>query len=400
MKDTFVMEDVSIFKGNGDIIENGAIYIENGIVKEIGKIKEINVTEDIPVIPGKGRWITPGFINAHVHVIMEPADPESNIKVETPQRRTIRSAENLKKYLYSGVTYIRDAGGPDYANIETQRCLREGMIEGPGMLTPVRALSITGGHGKQWARICDGQEEVRKAVREMVAAGADVIKVIASNTDTDEFMFTQEEIRMAVEEAGRAGKKTMAHATSLKGIRNAVLAGIDSIEHASRLDDALIEEILKRNVYIVPTLSASYFSLKYYRQAGYPEEFIAEREASWEKSVESFQKALKAGVKIAFGTDSGTRNNFHEKNLYELILMVRYGMTPEQALTAATITAAELLGIAADYGTLKAGKKADFVVFESNPLENIEIIMKPLEIYQGGKNILIGKYCKLKEGIS
>ncbi len=385
MKNTFVMEDVSIFTGGGDIIENGAIYIEKGIVKDIGKGKK---TGGVPVISGKGRWITPGFINAHVHVIMEPKDPDSNIRVETPQRRTVRAVENLKKYLYSGITYIRDAGGPDYANIEAEKCLREGIIEGPGMLTPVRALSITGGHGKQWARICDGKEEVRKAAREMVAAGADVIKVIASNTETDEFMLTQEEIRMAVEEAGRAGKKTMAHATSLRGIRNAVLAGIESIEHASRLDDAIIEEILKRNVYIVPTLSASYFSLEYYRQAGYPEEFIAQREASWEKSVESFKKALKAGVKIAFGTDSGTRNNLHEKSLYELVLMVRHGMTQEQALTSATKTAAELLGIEGDYGTLKAGKKADFVVFESNPLENIEIVMKPLEIYQGGRNIL------------
>lgn len=387
MSQSIVVKGISIFTGNGSVIENGTVVIENGIIKAVGGLNEVKIPHSADIINGSGKWIIPGLINAHVHVIMEPEDPDSNIRVETTQRRSIRAAENLKKYLHSGVTYIRDAGGPGYANIEAEFCLKEGIIEGPGMQTAVRALSITGGHGKQWARICDGREEIRKATREMVAEGADVIKVIASNTDTDEFMFTREEIEMAVEEAGRAGKKTMAHATSLQGIRNAVLAGIGSVEHASRLDDEIISEIIKRNVAIVPTLSASFFSLEYYKQAAYPAEFIREREAAWDKTVESFQKALKAGVRIVFGTDSGTRNNLHDKSPFELVLMVRYGMTPEQAVLSATKHAAELLGIDKDYGTLEAGKKADFILFKENPLDNIEAVLRPVQIYQGGRKI-------------
>lgn len=389
MGKTIFLKGATIISGHGNApIENGGLLIDGERIARLGPVEDIPVPEGARIVDLSGRWLLPGLINTHVHIIMEPRDPDSNIRVESVQRRTARAIQNLGKYLRSGVTFLRDADGPDFVNIEIRKCLEDGIIEGPGLVTVGKALTITGGHGKQWARECDGREEVRKAVREQVNAGSDIIKVIASNNPDDEFMFTREEIEAAVEEAHRARKKTMAHATSLAGIKNAVFAGVESIEHASVLDDEVIEAMLERGTYIVPTLSASYFGIEYLRQSGAPARLIEAKEEARQIAVESFRKAYRAGVKIAFGTDSGTRLNLHENSAFELALMAEYAMTPMEAIVASTRTAAELLGIDHRYGTLEEGKAADIVVLEGNPLQDIRRLQHPAGVYKSGKRVV------------
>lgn len=383
----------SLIDGKGGApIKDAGLLVEDKIIVKMGKAEEFQIEQDVKVVDLNGKTVMPGMINCHVHIIMEPGgDPNAILSSESDAKAALRGVRNLKKHLKSGVTFFRDMGGANGVDLDIRDFVNKGLVEGPNFLASGKVLTMTGGHGWQMGRECDGVDEVRKAAREQLRAGADIIKIMATGgvmtpgVEPGSPQLTYEEIAVAVEEAHKAGKKTATHAQGTTGIKNAVRAGIDSVEHGIFLDDEVIQMMVERGTYLVPTLVAPYFIVVNGVEKGIPAYAVEKSKRVMDSHVKSFQKALKAGVKIAMGTDAGTPFNLHDKSAYELKLMVEAGMTPMQAIVAATKTASELLGIDADYGTLEEGKFADFIVLGEDPLENIETLLQVEEVYKHGK---------------
>jgi len=330
-------------------------------------------------------------------------------RISTPfSLNFFNSVRNMRRTLDAGITSVRDAGGADRG---VKQAVETGVVPGPRMQISITALGITGGHTDGWnasgittnlfpaypgnpSGICDGVEEVRKKVREVLRAGAEIIKVcstggVLSPTDHPEFtQFTEEELRVMVQEGQfRRGVKVMAHAQGADGIKNAVRAGIHSIEHGIFLDDEAIDLMLEHGTYLVPTLLAPVAVLEIGEQGRMPEYGVRKARETVDAHKESIEKAYKAGVKIAMGTDAGVMP--HGTNLRELGLMADLGMSPMEVLMATTKVAAECLGWEEDLGTLEAGKLADVVISRTNPLDdlrslednnNIALVMKGGEV--------------------
>lgn len=374
----------------GDPIEQGIVVLEGKTIHFVGSEQDYSISGDEQVIDAKGGSILPGFIDAHVHVMMEYAPVQK--RLETPfSFKYYQAAEYLKNTLHAGITSVRDALGAD---LGVKKAVEDGLIIGPRLQLSINALTITGGHGDGYTvsgqtvellqadypgmpdGMADGVEEVRKKTREMLRAGAEVIKVhatggVLSATDHPEFtQFSLDELKVIVEEAQfRKGVKVMAHAQGAEGIKNAVLAGIHSIEHGIFLDDEAIELMKEKGTYLVPTLLAPVAVLELAEKVGMPESSVEKSRQVIEIHKESVSKAYKAGVKIAMGTDAGVMA--HGTNLRELELMTEAGLSPMESIVATTKTAAECLGWEDQVGTLEEGKLADILIVKGNPLENI-----------------------------
>jgi len=341
-------------------------------------------------IDAGGGWILPGLIDTHVHLMLEGIDIPRLLT--TPfSLRFYHALDHMRRTLDAGITTVRDAGGADLGVKQAQAA---GLVAGPRMQISITALSTTGGHGDGWmpsgmaleifppypgmpVNTCDGVEQVRQKVREVLRAGAEVIKVCAtggvlSPTDHPEFtQFSEAELRVMVEEgAYRRGVKVMAHAQGAEGIKNAVRAGIHSIEHGIYLDDEAIELMLAHGTFLVPTLLAPLSVVEQAESKGnMPEYGVRKARETIEIHSESIERAYRAGVTIAMGTDAGVMP--HGTNLRELGLMCQIGMSPMEALVATTKTAAACLGWQDRVGTLEPGKLADVVVTKTDPLANI-----------------------------
>ena len=386
-------EGFTLIDGTGrEPLENAGLLIEDRNIIKVGKIDEFNIEEKTVIVDLSGKTVVPGMIDCHVHITMEPiGDPDSLLSKESSAKTAIRGTSKLKKMLMSGITYFRDLGGPDGIDIDIRDSVREGLVEGPEFLVSGKPIVMTGGHGWQFGGECDGVHEVRKAAREQLKAGADVLKIMATGgvmtpgVEPGSPQLTKEEMEVAVKEAHRAGKKTASHAQGTTGIKNAILAGIDSIEHGIFLDDEAIELMIERDVYLVPTLVAPFFIVENGVNGGIPEYVVEKANRVMDSHRKSFRMAKEAGVKIAMGTDAGTPFNVHGKYPHELKLMVEAGMTPMEAIVASTKYSSELLGIDKKYGTLEEGKTADFLVLKENPLENLDTLFEIDQVYKLGK---------------
>lgn len=379
-----------VIDGNGGVpLQNGVVVIENDLIVFVGN--EGDYTDEVEeIIDVEGATIVPGFIDTHVHMMMEYSSVQN--RLETPfSYKFYQAIEYMKKTLDAGITSVRDALGTD---LGVKKAVEDGIVKGPRMQLSINALTITGGHGDGYTTSgqtvellqadypgmpdgkADGIEEVRKRTREMLRAGAEVIKVhatggVLSATDHPEFtQFSLEELKVIVEEAKfRKGVKVMAHAQGAEGIKQAVKAGIHSIEHGIFLDDEAIELMKEHGTYLVPTLLAPVAVLELAKETGMPDSAVQKSKEVIEIHKASFTKAYKAGVKIAMGTDAGVMP--HGTNLRELALMTEAGMTPMESIVATTKTAAECLGWEDKVGTLEVGKLADIVVVKENPLKDI-----------------------------
>jgi imidazolonepropionase-like amidohydrolase len=273
----------------------------------------------------------------------------------------IKAAVRARQTLAAGVTTVRDLGGRDYCEIGLRRAIQDGLIQGPRILAAGRPVCMTGGHGHWLAREADGPDDVRKAVREQLKAGADVIKIIATGgvltpgVEPGSPQLTLDEMRAAIEEARKAGRRTAAHAMGVDGIADAVKAGITSIEHGVYLSDEVVASMRSDGTYLVPTLIAPAAITAGGLSAGIPEFMVRKSERVMAAHVQSFQKALEAGVAIAAGSDAGTPLNPHGSLVPELVLMVKHGMTPLRALRSATAERGRPAGIGRDARTYRAG---------------------------------------------
>jgi len=389
----------------GQPLPDGAVLIEDNRIEAAGLQNALSLPEgEVNEIDAQGGFILPGFIDTHVHLLGEGYDVMKMIN--TPFSLNFYQAiDYMRRTVEAGVTSVRDASGAD---LGVKQAVEQGLVLGPRMQISVNALGITGGHGDGWlpsgvdisfpaypgcpSGICDGVAQVRQKVREMLRAGAEVIKVcttggVLSPTDHPDFtQFSLEELKAMVEEAEfRRGAKVMAHASGREGIRNAVLAGIHSIEHGDQLDEEIIELMLERGTFLVPTLLATMGILE--AADSMPEWGLRKIKEAADIHRESMARAYEAGVRIAMGTDAGVAP--HGTNLRELGFMCDIGMTPMEAIVATTRVAAECLGWEDRVGTLEAGKLADVVVAQKDPLidvrsledvENIALVVKDGEV--------------------
>ncbi|MEP6679868.1 MAG: amidohydrolase family protein [Chloroflexota bacterium] len=390
-----------LFDGTGADPAIADITVEDGRVVEIGRGLDGDEQVDLA-----GKAVLPGLFDCHVHVVFSTIDELQNI--HTPfSYRFYQAEQNLKATLRTGITTVRDAGGADLGVKQAQA---DGLIAGPRMQISLRMISQTGGHGDPWTvsgsdveafpshpgipdTTVDGPEEMRQVVRSLIRQGADVIKVATSGgvlsprDNPRHAHFRPDELEMLVHEATAAGIWVMAHAQATDGIKNGIRAGIRSIEHGIFLDDEAIDMMLQRGTWLVPTLVAPQGVIRAADEgAAIPELALAKAREVVSIHRDAFRRAVAAGVKVAMGTDSGVTP--HGRNLEELQLMVEGGMTPTQALVATTRSAAELMGLEGDLGTLEEGKRADLVIVDGDPLEVADLSSRIAAVYQDGRQVV------------
>lgn len=389
-----LFENLHLIDGTGREMQKDATFlVDDGVIKAIHP-DMVGVGETLERVDLQGNYVMPGLIDCHTHVTF-PATVDFPITYAdfTQPDITLMTIENLQNLLKSGVTYIRDVGDRDYIALDLKKHLQSGRIKGPGMHCAGLIVTMTGGHAWWIGREADGVDEVRKAVREQLKRGADLIKVVGTggiltpDVDVNAYQFNVDELKAAAEETHKAGKKICAHCIGTQGIKNAVRAGIDSVEHASILDDEAIDMLAEAGTYIVPTLTAVHNGLKNADADGVPKFALEKGKYVAKLQIQSIQRAYKAGVKIAMGTDCGTPFNHHgSSSPQEVELMHNLGMTPMDAIVASTRVPAELIGIDQTHGTLETGKSVDFLVLAEDPLKNIKTLREPVSVYQKGKN--------------
>lgn len=330
----------------------------------------------------RGKYVIPGLIDCHVHLSGSGDPQELNAARTTSLAQRAWKAESYAKAtLHAGITTVRDLGAADRLNVDMARAIESGLIEGPRMFAAGLGVTMTGGHGHGFlATEADGPDAVRRAVREQLRAGATAIKLFASGgvmtpgVDPRSPSFTEDEMRAGVDEAHKAFRVVGAHAQATGGIKNAVRAGVDSIEHGVWLDEEAIELMLEGGTYLVATLTAPWQIAHCGLEAGIPPFMVDKGWQVLDSHEASFKAAVAAGVNIAMGTDQGTPVNKPGENAQEVLRMVRLGMSPSAALMASTAWAADLLQVSDQVGRIEPGLAADLLILDRDPLVDINVL--------------------------
>ena len=393
----------SLFDSRGDTLrKNAFLIIEGDRIKDIAA----SAPAGADVIDLSHEACLPGLIDTHTHILLQgditAADYDAQLLKQSPEYRTILATVNARRALEYGFTSIRDleTEGAGYADVDVKKAINNGVIPGPRMQVATRALDVTGAYPLQGyapsvsvphgVQLVDGPDNARQAVREQISHGADWIKVYSDRTYRvredgvldDIPTFTMDELRAIVDEAHRERHKVASHAMALNGVHNSVEAGVDTIEHGNYIADADLKTMAAHGTFYVPTI----FVGEYVAQGR-----AAEGAPVWVKMIQihedTFRRAMKAGVKIAFGTDAGGFD-WKVNPAKEFSSMVKFGMTPAQAIRSATVTAAELLGMQDSLGTIEPGKLADIVAVPGDPLadvttmEKVDFVMKAGVVYR------------------
>ncbi len=394
-------KNFKLFDGETPEIQNDAWFV---VDSEKGEITDLGFGADTPksdkVVDLEDKYVMPGLINAHTHIMMNPISNKLNYLSEAEV--TFTALQNLKELLKTGVTYIRDCGCAFDVDIKLAKLQAEGQLDGTEIIPSGRPMSMTGGHGDfteglngetTWGNLVDSEDEMRKAVRQEFKLGAKNIKVMAtggvmSATDQiDDTELTESEIAVAVEEAHSKHMTVAAHAEGANGIHNAIVAGVDSVEHGSYITDEDIQLMLKQGTYLTPTLIAAY-TIPEYGEGKLPQYMIDKANSFIDTFFKRIGVAIKAGVKITLGTDAGTPFNGFKDVPYELELLTKVGATNTQALFASSQNSAKLLGIDDKYGTLKKGKVADFLVLNDDPVADVRAVQQTdKSVYKKGVKV-------------
>ena len=389
----------------GDLLKNRFIVIESGLISAIGSksdIDALDLPEDAVRIDLSDMTVLPGLSDSHVHLTSDATKHGfKRLTVSTP-RAAITGVVNAKKTLMAGFTTVRNLGAPGFADIDLMKAIDDGDVPGPHMIPAGRSIGITGGHcdnnllpyeyKAQSGGVADGPWAVRAKVRENNKSGAKVIKfcgtggVLSKGTKIGAQQFSFEEMKAIVDEAHLIGLKVAVHAHGADGIETAIRAGVDSVEHASLISDEGLRMAKRKGTYLSMDIYVSDYILFEGEAAGILEESLAKERIVGKAQRERFQAAARAGVKLAFGSDAGVYP--HGQNARQFAYVVDWGLTPMQAIQAATIGNANLFGILEDRGSIAVGKRADIIAVDGDPLENIraletvDFVMKDGVIYK------------------
>lgn len=364
------------------------VAVEDGTITAVGDApddpdREIDATD---------QFVAPGLIDAHVHLMMDGRADPGTLLSDTSELSAYRAAANLEAALSAGVTSVRDLGAQGTVALDAADAVEDGIVDGPTVQAAGQSVVMTGGHGNWFGREADGRAEIKKAVREQLKRGADVIKCIATGGVLTEGALTGapelgvDELRAVVETANAKHVPTAAHAHGTEGIKNAVEAGISSVEHATYMDREAAERMADRGTYWVPTASALHGIVEQDDGAGIPTWAVEKARDAADAFEDAFEHALEAGVPIAMGTDAGTPFNRFADIPKELELLVEYGLTPEEALEAATVNAADLLGLD-DAGSVSEGCRADVLILEEDPRDDVTVWQSPSRIIASGSTV-------------
>ena len=368
-----------ITAGKLGVIDKGVVVVDGGRIAAVGPEGSVAIPKDVPqMIDVKGRTILPGLIDMHVHISpFTDAETREGTNARTVTESLLRAMENLRRCTAAGITTVRDLGCKHTGIFALRRAIDVGERVGPRILPCGAGIAMTGGHGyNSVAEEADGPDEVRALAREQLKQGAEVVKLMASGgagtwgERVVDSQLTVAEMAAAVEEAHKKGKTTASHATYIDSVVASLEAGIDTIEHGLILNDTCVQMMLKLDRYLVPTLEA-YERIVRLGTKVYPPYFVPKAEQVVGPHKESFRLALKAGVKMAAGTDSGGHFWPMGDLALELERMVEFGMAPMAAIEAATRCAADALQRLEQLGTLDEGKLADIVVVDGNPLDDM-----------------------------
>ncbi len=387
-KQTLINADALVDVAQGKIIESVSVLVEDQRIIQVAKQGEIELGENIEVINLAGKTLVPGLMDMHVHLTSDASDNFLAAKGNSVPRQTVKAVKNAETTLLAGFTTVRNLGAAGYSVIAVRDGINAGEIPGPRIWAAGHSIGVTGGHcddnfsppeaKSKSAGVADGPWAVRAKVRENIKYGANTIKVCATGgvfskgTKVGIQQLTEEEIRAAVEEAHMRGLIAAAHAHGTNGIKAAIRAGIDSIEHCSFMDDEAIQLALKYGTYLSCDIYNTEYTLAFGEANGVPEENINKERQVGTIQRESFRKANKAGVKMVFGSDAAIYP--HGDNGKQFSRMVTFGMTPLQSLQAATINSAALLQKSEELGQIKAGFLADIIAVDGNPMENISLM--------------------------
>ncbi len=404
-KTTIIKAGKLIDVETGTVLLNQMILVRNDSIIQVAN--KINIPKDATIIDLSKSTVLPGLIDCHTHITSQPGgDYYADIFRKTPVDVAITAHIYAKRTLEAGFTSVRDLGSAGLVDIALRNAINNGDVVGPNMYAATMFIGSTGSHGdlngfspylefnapKGMSGVANGVDAVRAQVRFNVKNGADVIKfgasagVLSEEESVGGPQYSQEEMDAIVSEAKMWGRKAAAHAHGAEAIKMAVKAGVASIEHGSLVDAEGIQLMKAKGTYLVSDVYDDEYILSEYSKLGYPDKIINKEKMVGKLQRENFQKAVEAGVKIAFGTDAGVYP--HGWNAKQFKWMTRFGLSPIGAIQAATINAADLIGIKEKTGSIKAGKKADIIAVANNPiddittLEQVQFVMKNGVVYK------------------
>jgi imidazolonepropionase-like amidohydrolase len=384
----------------GKLLSDQALVIEDGKITRVGAFAETKASTDAVRIDLPNATILPGLIDAHTHLTSDPKFGYERLGISVA-RETLIGAKNARVTLEAGFTTVRNVGASGYSDVALRDAINAGDVPGPRMLVSGPALSITGGHCDNnllpyeyhatGDGVADGIAAVQHKVRENIKYGSDLIKVCATGgvlskgDDPQASQYTLEEMKAIVADAHRLGRKVAAHAHGAQGILWASEAGVDSIEHGSYIDDAGIAEMKKNGTYLVPTLYLGDWFLENAERNHVPDFLLAKAKAVIPAARKNIAHAFASGVKVAFGTDAAVYP--HGLNAHEFAVLVKLGLSPLQAIQAATVNAADLLGWPGKVGSLEPGAWAAIVAVDGDPLKDVSTLERVKFVMKGGEVI-------------
>ena len=380
----------TLWDGQDPDVRRADVLIDGGRIVAVGADAQ---ARDVDVVDLDGRQVLPGLIDMHVHLVWSGSpDPAAVVEREGEQLTTVRAVANAQAQARAGVTTVRDLGGNADIAVTVARAVDDGLVEGPDIVAAGQTIIMTGGHDPFWGLASDGVDAVVRSVRRQVSIGARVIKLAATGgvygrsegEDVGQTELTLDELSAAVREAHRFGLKVAAHALGTEGIHNAVLAGVDTVEHGNFLTEEVVDLMRRHGTALCPTL-AIYRTIAEGAASGIPSYASDKAQSAAAAHVESFAMARAAGIPIVAGTDAGSCSTPHPALIGELAMMCELGMPVVEALRAATSIAADVLGRADRAGRVAPGLSADLLVVDRDPRDDLRGLLNPFLVLRRGR---------------